>query len=109
VAALAGTGLLLGGYPGAVLVPVATLVFVRLRLLSSPWLLAGLLVLASASGAVGEHLALSGDIGLVVSAPASAIPQVICLLLIAGLAAAMIRDGDGRTQTQEVQWAGSPG
>jgi arabinofuranan 3-O-arabinosyltransferase len=109
VAALAGTGLLLGGYPGAVLVPVATLGFVRLRLLSSPWLLAGLLVLASASGAVGEHLALSGDIGLVVSAPASAIPQVICLLLIAGLAAAMIRDGDGRTQTQEVQWAGSPG
>jgi arabinofuranan 3-O-arabinosyltransferase len=99
-AALAGAGLLLGGYPGAVLVPVATLAFTRLRVLSSPWLLAGMLAVAAASGAVGEHLALSGDIGLVESAPANAIPQVICLLVVAGLAAALIREDylarDGR-------------
>jgi hypothetical protein len=44
---------------------------------------------ASACGAVGEHLALSGDIGLEVSAPANAIPQVICLIVVGGMAAAL--------------------
>jgi arabinofuranan 3-O-arabinosyltransferase len=91
---LAGVGLGLGGYPGAVLVPAATLVFsipARRWVLSSPWVLAGLLFAASACGAVGEHLALSGDIGLVVSAPANAIPQVICLIVVGGLAAALLR------------------
>jgi hypothetical protein len=56
---------------------------------TGPWLLAGLLMVASACGAVGEHLALSGDIGLEVSAPANAIPQVICLILVGGMAAAL--------------------
>jgi hypothetical protein len=46
-------------------------------------------MLAAACGAVGEHLALSGDIGLVVSAPANAIPQVTCLIVIGGMAAAL--------------------
>jgi hypothetical protein len=94
IALLAGVGLVLGGYPGAVLVPAATLVFsipARRWVLSSPWVLAGLLFAASACGAVGEHLALSGDIGLVVSAPANAIPQVICLIVVGGLAAALLR------------------
>jgi len=95
-AVLAGAGLLLGGYPGAVLVPAAALTFMGMarngrRAQDVPWLLAGLLVVASACGAVGEHLALSGDTGLVVSAPANAIPQVICLIVIGGLAAALIR------------------
>ena len=90
---LAGAGLVLGGYPGAALVPAAALVFMNLgrRAPSVPWLLAGLLVVASACGAIGEHLALSGDIGLIVSAPANAIPQVICLIVVGGLAAALIR------------------
>jgi arabinofuranan 3-O-arabinosyltransferase len=90
---LAGAGLVLGGYPGAVLVPAAAFAFgglARTRYRDTgPWLLAGLLLLASACGAVGEHLALSGDIGLVVSAPANAIPQVVCLIVIGGLAAAL--------------------
>jgi arabinofuranan 3-O-arabinosyltransferase len=90
---LAGAGLVLGGYPGAVLVPAATFAFGGLARTrhreTGPWLLAGLLVLASACGAVGEHLALSGDIGLVVSAPANAIPQVVCLIVIGGMAAAL--------------------
>jgi arabinofuranan 3-O-arabinosyltransferase len=90
---LAGAGLVLGGYPGALLVPAATFAFAGLartrRRETAPWLLAGLLMLASACGAVGEHLALSGDIGLVVSAPANAIPQVVCLIVIGGMAAAL--------------------
>jgi hypothetical protein len=91
-AVLAGAGLVLGGYPGAILVPAAALLclhrFPRAR---SPWLLGGLLLIASACGAVGEHLALSGDIGSLVSAPANAIPQVICLIVVGGMAAALIR------------------
>jgi hypothetical protein len=90
---LAGAGLLLGGYPGALLVPAAAFGFAGLartrRRETGPWLLAGLLMLAAACGAVGEHLALSGDIGLIVSAPANAIPQVVCLIVIGGMAAAL--------------------
>jgi arabinofuranan 3-O-arabinosyltransferase len=90
---LAGAGLVLGGYPGALLVPAATFAFAWLAGTrhgeTGPWLLAGLLLVASACGAVGEHLALSGDIGLVVSAPANAIPQVICLIVVAGMVAAV--------------------
>jgi arabinofuranan 3-O-arabinosyltransferase len=93
VVILAGAGLVLGGYPGALLVPAATFAFAGLartrRRDTGPWLLAGLLMLAAACGAVGEHLALSGDIGLVVSAPANAIPQVTCLIVIGGMAAAL--------------------
>ena len=79
--------------PGALLVPAATFAFAGLARTrhqeTGPWLLAGLLLVASACGAVGEHLALSGDIGLEVSAPANAIPQVICLIVVGGMAAAL--------------------
>jgi arabinofuranan 3-O-arabinosyltransferase len=90
---LAGAGLVLGGYPGALLVPAGAFAFGALARTrhqeTGPWLLAGLLLVASACGAVGEHLALSGDIGLEVSAPANAIPQVICLIVVGGMAAAL--------------------
>jgi len=90
---LAGAGLVLGGYPGALLVPAAAFAFGGLartrRQETGPWLLASLLLVASACGAVGEHLALSGDIGLEVSAPANAIPQVICLIVVGGMASAL--------------------
>src|SRR5205807_9896182 len=56
---LAGAGLVLGGYPGALLVPAAAFAFGGLartrRRDMGPWLLGGLLLLASACGAVGEH------------------------------------------------------
>jgi hypothetical protein len=109
-AALAAAGLVLGGYPGAVLLPVVTGL---LRLPSRgrprgrhghrqrdwdtvgrPLLLAGLLAVASVIGAVGEHLLYSGDTGLTVTATANAIPQVICLLVVAGLAAACLPGTD---------------
>jgi arabinofuranan 3-O-arabinosyltransferase len=104
-AALAVVGLVLGGYPGAVLLPVVT----GLLLLPSrgrrrgrhgpdqrdrdtvdrPLLLGGLLAVASAIGAVGEHLVYSGDSGLTVTALSDAIPQVLCLLVVGGLAACL--------------------
>jgi arabinofuranan 3-O-arabinosyltransferase len=104
-ATLAAAGLVLGGYPGAVLLPVVT----GLLLLPSrgrrrgrhgrdqrnpgdagrPLLLGGLLAVASAIGAVGEHLVYSGDSGLTVTAVSDAIPQVLCLLIVGGLAACL--------------------
>jgi hypothetical protein len=99
---LAAAGLLLGGYPGAVLLPVVT------GLLSFPprgwqgrgwqdWsasrrplLVGGLFAVASVIGAVGEHLLYSGDGGPLVTATVGLIPQVICLLVIGGLAAACL-------------------
>ena len=94
---LAGMGLILGGYPGAVLVPVVALLIGfaarGLYVRYGPPVLAGLLVVAAACGAVGVHLALSGDIGQVVSAPANAIPQVICLIVVGGMAGALIGPG----------------
>lgn len=92
---LAGAGLLLGGYTGAVLVPAATVMF-RIRRrgwrhLARPGVLAGLVFAATAVGAAGEHQVLSGDIGNVVSAQVNAIPQVVCLIVFAGLAAALVR------------------
>jgi arabinofuranan 3-O-arabinosyltransferase len=102
---LAGAGLLLGGYPGAVLLPAAALAFTALARrghgAATPWLLASLLAVAAACGAVGEHLALSGAAGLIVSAPANAIPQVICLIVVGGLAAALIRRGGEPVRPRE--------
>jgi arabinofuranan 3-O-arabinosyltransferase len=92
---LAAAGLVLGGYPGAVLLPAVTGVL-RIpargrRVLSAPQLLGALLVGASVVCAVGEHLVYSGATGPLVSAAANAIPQVICLIVVGGLAAALGR------------------
>jgi hypothetical protein len=94
VAGLAVAGLVLGGYPGAVLLPAAVAVF-RFpargrRALSDPRLLGGLLAAALVVGAIGEHLLLSGDTGPFVTATANTIPQVLGLIIVAGLAAALL-------------------
>src|SRR5262249_39298655 len=70
LSALTLAGLWLGGYPGAVLLPVAVGVFLGVSRgsrgrLAGPWLLAGLMLAAAAAGAVGQHLVLSGDNGTV--------------------------------------------
>jgi len=98
--ALTLAGLWLGGYPGAVLLPVAVGVFLGVSpgsrgWLAGPWLLAGLMLAAAAAGAVGQHLVLSGDNGTVALWLADGIPQVICLLIIGRLTAALIRPGPG--------------
>jgi arabinofuranan 3-O-arabinosyltransferase len=109
-AALAAAGLVLAGYPGAVLLPAVT-GLLRFRpqgrppgrphgrhgrdrwdyweTAGRPLLLGGLLAVASAIGAVGEHLVYSGASGLAVTATSNAIPQVICLLVVGGLAACL--------------------
>jgi arabinofuranan 3-O-arabinosyltransferase len=101
---LALAGLWLGGYPGAVLLPVAAGVFLGVSRgsrgrLAGPWLLAGLMLAAAAAGAMGQRLVLSGGNGPVALWLADGIPQVICLLIIGGLAAALLRPEPGYGQS----------
>jgi arabinofuranan 3-O-arabinosyltransferase len=93
-------GLWLGGYPGAVILAITTGLFTaafsyrhRHRLwleLSRPWIVAGLLLAAAASAVTGERLLDSGTSGTLVTALTSTAPQIICLMIIARLAAALI-------------------
>jgi arabinofuranan 3-O-arabinosyltransferase len=105
-------GLWLGGYPGAVILPVVTWLFFAadryqgsrpvIRELSSPWVLAGLMLVVSVVGAAGEHVLLAGYSGFVVTGLVNAIPQVICLVIIGRLAAALlIQSPDGSFPTTD--------
>jgi arabinofuranan 3-O-arabinosyltransferase len=96
-------GLWLGGYPGAAILAAAACLFTaavrhqhRHRLwleLSSPWLVAGLLLAAAGCGVVGERLLANGASGSLVTALTSTAPQIICLVAVARLAAALfVRD-----------------
>jgi arabinofuranan 3-O-arabinosyltransferase len=103
LAGLVAAGLWLGGYPGALILLAATVGFLICgsdlaggaagRLLPEavrPRALAGLLIAASVCGAVGDDLSRAGASGLSVTAAQDAIPQVICLVVVARLAAALI-------------------
>jgi hypothetical protein len=106
-AALAMAGLLLGGYTGAVLLPAVTGALVVLSRRGDPpappgrprrdWLatrrpplLGWLVALASVAGALGTHLLFSGDNGPVVTALSNGIPQVICIIVIGGIASELV-------------------
>lgn len=102
--ALVATGLLLGGYAGAVIVPAATCLFLvsnadlpglaeggfALGRLWRPRVLAGLLIAASVCAAAGEHASQAGSSGLAVTALLNGVPQAICLVIVGRLAAAII-------------------
>jgi arabinofuranan 3-O-arabinosyltransferase len=108
LAALAGIGLWLGGYPGAVILPLTTSVFlmaasgllpadgrlgrlVRVeRELPRPWLLAGLVLLASISAVAGQYLQSREAPALIVTALQNGIPQFLLIIVIGRLAAALI-------------------
>ena len=104
LAGLVVTGLWLGGYPGAVIVPAATCLFLvsnadflvladgrsALGRLWRPRMLASLLLAASICGAVGEQASQAGDAGLAVTALVNGLPQIICLTVVGRLAAALI-------------------
>jgi arabinofuranan 3-O-arabinosyltransferase len=94
-ACLAAAGLVLGGYPGALLVPAVAGVLCLpgpgRRAASDPRLLSGFFAAALAVGAIGQHLASAGQAGPLVSTLANAIPQVICLVVVGGIAAALLR------------------
>ncbi len=86
-------GFWLGGYPGALILIAATCLFVtaisnrrahRFWLeLSRPWVLTGLLLVAAACGAVGNS-------GPLLTGLWNAVPQVICLIIVGRLVAALI-------------------
>jgi arabinofuranan 3-O-arabinosyltransferase len=112
-AAAAGCGLLLaglwlGGYLGAVILTTSAGVFIaagryrrRHRLwleLCRPWLAAGLLLAAAVSGVAGERLLATGASGPLVTALTSTVPQVICLVIVGRLAAALVA-GDAEPQS----------
>jgi hypothetical protein len=94
------TGFWLGGYPGAFILTAATWLFMtaasyrRSRRCwleaSRPRMLTGLLLATSVCGAVGEHLLWAGGSSLVVTGLWNAVPQVICLVIVGRLAAALI-------------------
>jgi arabinofuranan 3-O-arabinosyltransferase len=94
------TGFWLGGYPGAAILTAATGLFMAAASyrrsrpfwleLSRPRVLTGLLLVASGCAAVGEHLLLAGGSGPVVTGLWNAVPQVICLIIVGRLAAALI-------------------
>jgi arabinofuranan 3-O-arabinosyltransferase len=105
VGGLALAGLWLGGYPGAVILPVAAGGFLMLRQgsrgrLAYPWLVAGLMLAASAADAVAERLVRSGDNSPVALWLADGIPQIVCLLIMGGLAAALIHPEPGPERGQ---------
>jgi arabinofuranan 3-O-arabinosyltransferase len=93
-------GFWLGGFPGAAILTAATWLFMaaasyrRSRRFwlecARPRMLTGLLVAALACGLVGERLLWAGSSGLVVTGLWNAAPQIICLVLVGRLAAALI-------------------
>jgi arabinofuranan 3-O-arabinosyltransferase len=93
-------GFWLGGYPGAAILAVATALFTaavtyrrRHRVwleLSRPWLVAGLLLAAALSAVAGQRLLTAGASGSLVTLLTNTAPQVICLLVVARLVAALI-------------------
>ena len=107
LAALAAR-LWLGGYPGAVILPLTTSVFLAAasglplagtrfgRLLRAedelarPWFLAGLVMAAAVSGVAGQFLQSGGGPGLAATALQNGIPQVLLIIVIGRLAAALI-------------------
>jgi arabinofuranan 3-O-arabinosyltransferase len=103
-AATAAAGLWLGGYPGSVILPVATAGFViggamrrrspLCRLVASPWLVVGLLLAAGLAGAIGIHLRDGGHAGQIAVLLWNTGPQVLCLIAIARLAAALVPVAD---------------
>ncbi len=60
------------------------------RELSRPWIVAGLLLAATVSAVVGDRLLDAGTSGTLVTALTNTAPQIICLTIIARLAAALI-------------------
>jgi arabinofuranan 3-O-arabinosyltransferase len=102
-AATAAAGLWLAGYPGAVILPLATAGFAiasalaernpLCRIVASPWLVAGLLLTAGLAGAVGIHLRDDGSAGPIAVLLWNTGPQLLCLIAIARIAAALAPTG----------------
>ncbi len=90
-------GVWTAGYPGAIILPVATVCFLvtlgrgprlpLVRRISGPLPICALMVTASACSGVGERLRMAAYQGPGLNLVASTIPQVLCVLIIARLIA----------------------
>jgi arabinofuranan 3-O-arabinosyltransferase len=93
-------GIWIGGSIGAALLPLAILIFacalalqgssVICRELTRPWLAGGLLLIAAGLAVIGDQLPQNGASDGVVSALSNTAPQVLCIVVIARLVAALI-------------------
>jgi arabinofuranan 3-O-arabinosyltransferase len=97
---LSAAGIWIGGSLGAVILPLAILVFagalilqgssVICRELARPWLAGGLLLISAALAVVGAQLSHNGASEGVAGVLTSIAPQVLCIIVIARLVAALI-------------------
>jgi hypothetical protein len=104
--AVALVGLWLGGYPGALILPLTSAAFLAVlalsgksrlaRLASTPWLVLLVLLAASAADAFGVHLRTAGHTGGLVVALANTTPQVLCLIAIGRLIAGLVMNRPGQ-------------
>ncbi len=101
-------GLWIGGFPAALLIPAGTAVFLAAaeysarsgfaRWLASPWLAAGLLAIAS----VGVVLGL-GHTGWARTLLSLSLPQLLCFVVVARLAAALLGEFRAADRTDAAQ------
>jgi arabinofuranan 3-O-arabinosyltransferase len=92
-------GLWIGGYLGAILLPASMVVFVvaialrkttrMARVMAHPAVVAVLLLAASASQALGNHLSQTTGAGGAVLSSSSTIPELLCLVIVGRMAAAL--------------------
>jgi len=105
----AAAGLWITGYPGLVTLPIAAAFFLaalsrgpKWRLawqMSQPWVVCALMLVASACTAAAQHLRMADYQGPVLNLLWSAIPQMLCVVIVARLIADLgwgNRSRDGR-------------
>ncbi len=111
----AGAGIWTGGYPGALLVPVAVAGFVVAlaarhgpvtAMVRSPWVATVLVLMAATLQAIGDHLARTEPSASVTVMFSDAGPQLLGLLVLARVLAGLARgepdtDGDRGGATQD--------
>jgi arabinofuranan 3-O-arabinosyltransferase len=105
LALAAFAGLWIGGYPGALLIPAGTAVFLAAEgsaarsgfawLLASPWFAAGLLAAASVCVVLGSRL--TGEASTLL---ALSVPQLLCFAVVARLTAALLGEFQAADRTE---------
>jgi len=101
-------GLWVGGRPGALLLPAATLGFLVVRRgpdtggwrrRAGQWLAPALMIAVAMSGAAADLLSDRGDAATITNALSATGPQVACLFIVAAVAAALVLPGGSGRQS----------